>query len=181
MRKSNRLAFVVGTVATMSLALLATVGAVVASGAADAATAAKVEKPVAATVGDFAVQLATALQLQKPTTGFTAESASAALWQVGVKIQPNFKKALTEKDVTSALSEIGYNVRTDDPTSIVSIEKSNAIITTFISSGTLSDRTKGTISVTAAASKDDDFNNGNGKGGKFKRKGGQSPSTGTTD
>lgn len=176
MRKRNGLAFVVGTVATMSLGLMAAAG-IFASASANAPTATTVDRTAAATVGDFAVQLASALQLPAPRGGHSAESASAALWKVGVKIQPDFRKALTESDVTGTLSQIGFNLTTEDPGRFVSSERSGNIINTFVNSSGVSDRIRSTAAATAPA---DDFNNGNGKGGKFKRKGPKSPGSDTT-
>ncbi len=126
------------------------------------------------TLGDFTVRLAAALQLPGPRGGFIPESAAAALWKVGVRVRPEFRKPLTESDVTSTLSQIGFNLVSVQPDRAVDSSHADAIISTFVGSGTLPERVKRNM-VVAAGNGGDDFNNGNGKGGKFKRKGPKSP------
>ena len=131
------------------------------------------------TVGDFAVNLAQSLRLTPPggTSSFTAESASWALWQNGIRIQADSKKSLTEEVLTSTMSQIGINLVPTEPGRLVTAEKAGTAISTFVNSDTLERlRAQG---ATLAGNGDDDFNNGNGKGGKFKRKSDKSPSSGS--
>jgi len=174
MSKGNRLLFAISAIATLGLGLSSAAGVLASTPAAAVAT----QEQVAATVGEFAVQLAGALQLPGPSGGFNAESASLALWKVGVKVTPDFRKPLTEADVTSTLGQLGFTLTSEDPGRVVSRERSSTIIGTFVGSGTLPGRVKQSISDTAAGNGGDDFNNGNGKGGKYKRKSHQSPSSG---
>jgi hypothetical protein len=148
------------------------VGAVHAAGAGPA--------PVGETVGGFAVRLATALQLPGPRGGFTSETAAAALWSAGVRVQPALGRTLTEKDVTETLAQVGFALTTQDPGRVVSTDRADAIVSTLVGSSSVPERIRVRLrqSVASGGGGDDDFNNGNGKGGKFKRKGPKSPGSG---
>jgi len=130
-----------------------------------------------ATVGGFAVHLAKSLNLPSPKGGFTAESARLALWKAGVRIPADHKRALKESDVVSTLSQMGFNLSTDRPARVVSEEKADSIIATFVNAAALSASARnGSGFSVIEGNGGDDFNNGNGKGGKFKRKKDKSPS-----
>jgi hypothetical protein len=131
------------------------------------------------TVGEFTVQLATALQLAVPKGGFSSESASLVLWKNGVKVPANHEKALTEEDVVTTLTQLGYTLRTEDPGRFVTSERANAILNTFVDGNTGEKLRKG--GATISGNGGDDFNNGNGKGGKFKSKKDKSPDGGGDD
>ncbi len=178
MSRRKLLALVVGTVATAGLGLL-----VATSTLAGTTSTGNLEPtatdPVSESVGTFAVRLATALQLPGPRGGFTSETAAVALWQVGVRVKPTLGKPLTEADVTDALSQMGYALRSDEPDRFVSSGRAGTIVSTFVNSGAVAERMKKRRTVSFGGNGDDDFNNGNGKGGKFKRKGHRSPGSGT--
>lgn len=159
--------FVVSAVAAIGFGFFTVAGLHAAAGT--VAPAGGGHEAVAATVGDFAVQLASALQLPGPRGGFSSESASLALWKAGLKVHPDSRKPLTEADITAVFAQMGFNLTSEDPGRAVTAERSMTIIGTFVSPG-------GMRSMLSAANGGDDFNNGNGKGGKFKRKGPKSPS-----
>jgi hypothetical protein len=170
MRRRKLLALVVGMLATTGLGLM-----VATSTLADASQVGSREASAAVavseSVGGFAVRMATALQLPGPRGGFTAETAAAALWQVDVKVQLALSKPLTEADVTNALSQIGFALRTDEPDRFVSSSRADTIVSTFVNSAAVAERLRmRRISVSVSGNGGDDFNNGNGRGGKFKRK-----------
>lgn len=129
------------------------------------------------TVGDFAVRLAQSLHLTPPDgqSAFTPESASRVLWQNGVRIQADSRKGLTEEVLTSTMTQLGFNLVPNEAARAVSAQKAETTLTTFINSDTL-DRLR-MNGMEIAGNGGDDFNNGNGKGGKFKRKKDQSPGT----
>jgi len=166
----------------ISLSLLA---AVVASGGAFARQAAPATGPAPSgspaqgvyTIGEFAVRMAQSLKLAPPEKGvFTPESASWALWRVGVRLDAALEEPLTEDRLVHALRQIGFNLTASDPPRAVSIEKANAILTTFLNEATAERLRQAHGTVVAPGNGGDDFNDGNGKGGKFKRKGPKSPS-----
>lgn len=118
-------------------------------------------------VGDFAIELVQAMNLRVEGE-LTAASARKALADVGVKLgQPN--KTLTEGELVSVLGQLGVRVRSSDPGRAVTSGKGSAVLTTFKAE---LGRASG---IGIEGDKPDDFNNGNGKGGKFKRKANLSP------
>jgi len=129
------------------------------------------------TVADFAVSLAQSLHLTPPEGKkvFTPESASWALWQSGVRIQADSRKVLTEEVLAATISQLGFNVVPSEADRIVTAEKAGTALATFINSDTLERLRAGGAKL--AGNGGDDFNNGNGKGGKFKRKNDKSPGT----
>jgi len=149
--------------------------------ASDAPPTAPAVGAVAATfsVGQFAVELAKSLNLKAPESEFTPDSAAWALWQNGVRIRPDLDRDLTEADVAATMQQLGFSLTASNPAKTVPAEKAGLVLNTFVNSSTIQRlRQKGTPSVSAAGNGGDDFNNGNGKGGKFKRKGGRSPNGG---
>ncbi len=123
------------------------------------------------TVGDFAVQLA------KAVTGRTVaspESAAASLRDSGIVVRGNLNRPLTQGDVVNLLSQAGIRVTAKDPGQQVDKGRAQDIISTFnadLGRGRKLDTTPcvGCTSGTGL-NPNDDFNNGNGVGGKFKRK-----------
>lgn len=122
------------------------------------------------TVGFFAIRLATALDLPVPQAGFDEESASWALWKAGVRVSPQVHKTLTERDVVDALSQLGFALTTTRPDVSVNARRAEAIVNTFVGASAAAEKARQSATVQAAGNGGDDFNNGNGKGGKFKRK-----------
>lgn len=124
------------------------------------------------TVGDFAVQLVGAMNLQV-SGDLTEESAMTALRQLGLNLGSAGSR-LTEGDLVRVLGQLGVNVRTASPGRSVTEAKASAVVRTF--RGELSRAATSSGLATIEGNKpDDDFNNGNGKGGKFKRKANLSP------
>ena len=123
------------------------------------------------TVGDFAMQLA------KAVTGRTVaspESAAAFLRDSGIVIRGNLNRSLTQGDVVNLLSQAGIKVTAKDPSQPVDKGRADTIISTFnadLGRGKKIDTAPcvGCDSGTGQ-NPNDDFNNGNGTGGKFKRK-----------
>jgi hypothetical protein len=141
------------------------------AGAVAVAAAPQSSRTQPVTVGNFAVELARAMNL-KVTGDLTAESATKALQDLGLNLgSPNGR--LTEGQLVTVLGQLGINVRSANPGRMLTEAKASAVIRTF----------HGELGKTAAASgfagieskAIDDFNNGNGKGGKFKRKANLSP------
>jgi hypothetical protein len=136
------------------------------------------------TIGDFALQVAHALDLTPADrSGFTPASAAFALWQNGVRLRSSLADPLTEEDLTSALRQLGFNLTPSVPERVVSEDRSSLVLSTFVNSSTVERlrRSSGSAAAPRLASggnPGDDFNNGNGKGGKFKRKGPKSPGSG---
>ena len=96
----------------------------------------------------------------------------AALRTRGIAVA-NPNKPVTESDVVSMLSQAGITVTTKSPNKIVGASQANEIIKAFgpqlNTSSSLSQNCVGCDSGTGS-NPNDDFNNGNGRGGKFKRK-----------
>jgi len=120
-------------------------------------------------VADFAVDLLAAMGMR----GQTHESALAALRTRGIVVA-NPNKPVTESDVVSLLSQAGVTVTTKSPNKIVGSSQANEIIRAFgpqlaAPSSGLVNNCVGCDSGTGS-NPNDDFNNGGGRGGKFKRK-----------
>lgn len=136
------------------------------------AAAPRGSKGQAITVGEFAVELAGAMNL-KVAGDLNEESAMGALRQLGLNLGSGNGR-LTEGELVRVLGQLGVNVRTASPGRDVTGAKASAVVRTF--RGELSRAASGSGMATIEGSKpDDDFNNGNGKGGKFKRKANLSP------
>lgn len=140
-------------------------------GALAMAAPASTQKSAPITVGSFAVELARAMNL-KVTGGLSADSAKKALGDLGIAMGPS-DVSLTEGELVKVLGQLGINVRTSDPSRMVSTAKAENVVRTF--RGELTKAAAGAGVVAAAGNGGDDFNNGNGKGGKFKRKANLSP------
>jgi len=125
-------------------------------------------------VGDFAVQLAQAMNLK---TDGTEASAKKALGDIGIKVG-DLNTGLTEGQLVTMLGQVGIQVRSSNPGRSVTGVKAEAVVKTF--SRELN-RAASAGSVELAGNGGDDFNNGNGKGGKFKRKANLSPGGQTDD
>jgi hypothetical protein len=132
------------------------------------------------TIGNFAIDLARSLQLAPSDhSGFTPASASFALWRSGVRLRPSLDEALTETDLTAALRQIGFALTPSVPDRQVSADRAAVVLSTFVN-GAAAERLRNIngskrVAAQTSGNTDDDFNNGNGKGGKFKRKGPKSP------
>lgn len=158
----------------------AVLAAALASGNAEEKTAAKASESPAAreyTVGDFAVNLAQSLHLALPEgqRSFTPESATKVLWKNGVRIQADSRKELTEEVLTSTMTQLGFNLVPNEAGRAVTADRAESALSTFINSDTLERLRRNGMEI--AGNGGDDFNNGNGKGGKFKRKNDKSPGT----
>lgn len=84
------------------------------------------------TLGEFAVKVAERLKMQAPGGTFTAEAAAWALLQAGIKLRGELGSHLTEADAVSALADLGYNVRTKTPSRLVTRDRLEVILTTFV-------------------------------------------------
>jgi hypothetical protein len=128
-------------------------------------------------VGDFAVQLVQAMNL-KVNGPLTEVSAKKALGEIGVGLG-RLDKKLTEGELVGVLGQLGVRVRTSDPGKPVTAGKAQAVVRTF--KAELMKASAGAVIETIEPNPNDDFNNGNGKGGKFKRKSDNSPPGQTDD
>jgi len=133
-----------------------------------AAGSAKSPKGSAITVEKFMVDLARAMNLKDAVT---VEGASKAFSSLGITFS-NPKGNMTEGELVRVLSILGVKVRTSNPAGLVSEAKSQNVIRTFRSELT---RAAVNAGVSGGGNGLDDFNNGKGKGGKFKRKANLSP------
>lgn len=90
--------------------------------------------PIAGSIslGDFAVRVAQALKLPAPPTGFTPESAVPAIQTRGVTLRPELSSPLTEADAVALLNALGYKIRTQTPSRVVSGERAEILIETFL-------------------------------------------------
>lgn len=88
------------------------------------------------TLGEFAIKVAERLKVQAPAGAFTAESAAWALLQAGIKLRGELGSNLTEADAVSVLSDLGYNVRTKTPSRLVTRDRLEVILTTFVKPST---------------------------------------------
>ena len=134
-----------------------------------AAGSAKSPKGSEITVEKFMVDLARAMNLKDAVT---VEGASKAFSSLGITFS-NPKGNMTEGELVRVLSILGVKVRTSNPAGLVSEAKSQNVIRTF-----RSELTRAAVSAGVSGddpNPNDDFNNGKGKGGKFKRKANLSP------
>ena len=136
------------------------------------AVAAGTAKSTPISTGDFVVSLVRAMDPKAPA-GLTADAAVKELNRLGIAVSGNMKDALTEGQLVSVLRQFGVNVRAADPSRLVSAAKANHVLSTFRGEVTKAAAARGLT--TAGGNGGDDFNNGNGKGGKFKRKANLSP------
>jgi len=88
--------------------------------------------PATVSLGDFAMKLASGLKLQAPAAGFTPESAAWALVLKGVKVRPDLGSPLTEADAVAALSSLGYKIRTTTPSRVMTSDRVELLLETFI-------------------------------------------------
>ena len=124
------------------------------------------------TTGDFVVSLVRAMDAKAPA-GLTPDAAAKELGKLGISVTGPMNAPLTEGQLVTLLRQFGVNVRAADPGRQVSQAKANNVIATFRGEITKVGAANGIVS--AAGNGGDDFNNGNGKGGKFKRKANLSP------
>ena len=125
-------------------------------------------------VGDFAIELVQAMNL-KVDGGLDQESAVNALRQLGLNLGSS-KGKLTEGELVRVLGQLGVNVRTASPGRAVSGAKASAVVRTFRGELSRAASASGMATIEGTSpTPNDDFNNGNGKGGKFKRKANLSP------
>jgi len=123
-------------------------------------------------VGDFAVQLVQAMNL-KVDGPLTEVSANKALGEIGIALG-RLDRPLTEGELVGVLGQLGIRVRTSDPGREVTSSKASAVVRTF-----QTELSK--ASADSSIEYYDDFNNGNGKGGRYKFKGNPSPPGQTDD
>ena len=122
------------------------------------------------TVGDFAVDLARVMNL--PADG-SVDGAIASLQGAKINMKGNRSLDLTEGVLVDMLAQAGIAVTTSDPGKKVNKGRANTILTTFsgeLSRGNRLVQVDGGFDETNPTNPNDDFNNGNGRGGKFKRK-----------
>lgn len=129
------------------------------------------------TLGRFAVDVAQALGLEPPESGtFSPEGASWVLWRNGVRVDADLDKPLTEQSLVSVIGQLGFSLTAQQPARVVGADKAARVISTFVGKDAATRLRNRSTHLLAAGNGNDDFNNGNGKGGKFKRKGGTSAS-----
>jgi len=120
-------------------------------------------------VGDFAVEMARMMNLSADSV----DTAIASLKGLNVRVTGNPARQLTEGDVVDLLSQAGISVTASDPSAPVRGQRGHDILAAFSSElskkGGLNDNVIGG-NETNPSNPNDDFNNGNGRGGKFKRK-----------
>ncbi|MBI3449936.1 MAG: hypothetical protein HY049_13600 [Acidobacteria bacterium] len=109
----------------------------------------------------------------KAPAGLTADAAVKELGKLGIGVSGSLGSPLTEGQLVTLLRQFGVNVRAADPGREVTQAKANNVISTFRGEITKVAAVGGLVS--AGGYTGDDFNNGNGKGGKFKRKANLSP------
>jgi len=136
------------------------------------ALAAPSAKAAPINTGDFVVSLVRAMDPKAPA-GLTPDAAAKELGKLGITVSGAMNSRLTEGQLVTLLRQFGVNVRAADPGKEVSQAKANNVISTFRGEITKAAAVGGLVS--AAGNGGDDFNNGNGKGGKFKRKANLSP------
>jgi len=88
--------------------------------------------PIAPTLGEFAMSVAAGLKLPAPLTGFTPESAASGLLQKGIRLRAELTSPLTESDAVSILNGLGYKIRTETPSRVMSAERAGLLLETFI-------------------------------------------------
>ena len=131
-------------------------------------------------VGDFAVELARAMNL-KVSGDLNEDNAMKALRELGLNFGSQ-KGRLTEGQLVKVLGQLGINVRTDRPGRAVTEAKASAVVRTFRGELGRAAAASGAVGIEGTdPNPNDDFNNGNGKGGKFKRKANLSPGGKTDD
>lgn len=120
-------------------------------------------------VGDFAVEMARMMNLPADSV----DTAIASLQGRSVRVIGVPTRQLTEGDVVDLLSQAGIAVTASDPSAPVRAQRGHDILAAFSSElskkGGLNDSVIGG-NETNPSNPNDDFNNGNGRGGKFKRK-----------
>jgi len=84
-------------------------------------------------LGDFAVMTATQLKLSPPAGGFTHEGAAWALLQKGIRIRPELESPLVEGDVVSLLAALGFRIRTETPSRVMTRDRMDAVLGVFLS------------------------------------------------
>ncbi|HEY3176299.1 MAG TPA: hypothetical protein VGK94_11150 [Candidatus Polarisedimenticolia bacterium] len=151
------------------LGLALCVGLANAAGFAAASRASRAPAPVRHapyTVAQFASDLATAM-------GMPAGDAVAALQGRGIRIG-NPSAPLTEGDLVNLLSQAGVAVTTTQPDKSVDQPRGREVLAAF---GSQLSAQSGGLDTGCVGCSDgqgsnpvDDFNNGNGSGGKYKRK-----------
>jgi hypothetical protein len=87
---------------------------------------------MALTLGEFAMRVAAGLKVAEPLTGFTPESAAWGLLQKGIRLRAELTSPLTEADAVSILNGLGYRVRTETPSRVMSAERAGILLETFI-------------------------------------------------
>jgi hypothetical protein len=123
------------------------------------------------TVAEFAADLAAAMGMP----GQSSDSAVATLRGRGIQIG-NPSAPLTEGDLVNLLSQAGVSVTTTQPDRKVDKSRGGEVLAAF--GAQLTSQAKGGLNTTPCVgctdgtgnNPNDDFNNGNGRGGKFKRK-----------
>ena len=125
-------------------------------------------------VGDFAVQLADAMNIKHDGTPGGAKKALGAL---GIRVG-DLNATLTEGRLVTLLGDLGIKVKSSATGRAVTGGKAEAVVKTFQRELR---RAAGAGNVGLEKKPIDDFNNGNGIGGKFKRKANLSPGGKTDD
>ncbi|HET9482266.1 MAG TPA: hypothetical protein VFP98_10970 [Candidatus Polarisedimenticolia bacterium] len=120
-------------------------------------------------VGDFAMLMARTMYLPADNVGTAINSLRSA----GVQVV-NPEGRLTEGDVVAMLSQARITVTTANPEQPVDRQRATGIISAFSSelsrNGGALNTPDDSIFEANPSNPNDDFNNGNGSGGKFKRK-----------
>ncbi|HET9482267.1 MAG TPA: hypothetical protein VFP98_10975 [Candidatus Polarisedimenticolia bacterium] len=83
-------------------------------------------------LGDFAVRVATGIGLPAPNGGHTPESAAWGLLGRGIRLRADLAAPLTEADAVGALVGLGYRIRTTTPSRVMSRDRAEAILRTFL-------------------------------------------------
>ena len=125
-------------------------------------------------VGDFAVDMARVMNLPAESI----DIAIGSLTSRSIKVVGNPQRQITEGDVVDLLSQAGIAVTANDPAAPVRGQRGKDILSAFSSDlakrGALGTDTPVDNVIggdqTNPSNPNDDFNNGNGRGGKFKRK-----------
>ena len=84
-------------------------------------------------LGDFAVMAATRLKLAPPSGGFTHEGAAWALLHKGIRLRPELESPLVEGDVVATLTALGYRIRTETPSRVMTRDRMDAVVGVFLS------------------------------------------------
>ena len=122
------------------------------------------------TVGEFAVQLAKGISGRADTL----DGALATLRNVGINVNKgDLGRTLTQGDVVSLLTMAGIKVTAKDPMEKIDPSRAESIARTFspeLSRSKIVDNNGVGVTDGTQQNPNDDFNNGNGSGGKYKRK-----------